>query len=105
MPTSFVPNIRDRLVQLTDALQQLKERVREAVASEMGRIISDSVRELLTTALRGREKETVSRTRIIIPHRRIPGTIPMRKIIGIMIPVQRFQHRPQLFLQQIGPRP
>ena len=59
MPTSFVPHIRDRLVQLTDALQQLKERVREAVASEMGRIISDSVRELLTTALRGRNEQQV----------------------------------------------
>ena len=57
MPTSIVPNIRDRLMQLTDALHQLKERVREAIASEMGRIISDSVREMLTTALRGREKE------------------------------------------------
>ena len=59
MPTYIVPNIRDRLVQLTDALHQLKERVREAVASEMGRIISDSVRELLTTALRGRNEPQV----------------------------------------------
>ena len=57
MPTSLVPHIRDRLVQLTDALHQLKDRVREAIASEMGRIISESVRELLTTALRGRNEQ------------------------------------------------
>lgn len=57
MPTTLVPHIRDRLVQLTDALHQLKDRVREAVASEMGRIISDTVRELLTTTLRGRNEQ------------------------------------------------
>ena len=59
MSTLLVPHFRDRLMQLTDALHQLKERVREAVASEMGRIISDSVRELLTTALRGRNEQQV----------------------------------------------
>ena len=47
-------------MQLTDALHQLKDRVREAVASEMGRIVSDTVRELLTTALQGRNEQQYS---------------------------------------------
>ena len=57
MTSSIVPPIRDRLVQLTETLHQLKDRVREAVATEMGRVVSDAIRDVLTTALRVRAED------------------------------------------------
>jgi hypothetical protein len=47
-------SIRDRLVRLADTLGQLKVRVREAVATELGRAVADAVRDLLTAVLRSR---------------------------------------------------
>ena len=57
MTASIVPPIRDRLMHLTETLHQLKDRVREAVATEMGRIVSEAIRDVLTTALRVRAEE------------------------------------------------
>ena len=42
---------QNRILRLTDTLSQLRDRVREAVASEMGRAIGDAVRDLLTAVL------------------------------------------------------
>jgi hypothetical protein len=47
-------SIRDRLVRLAETLGQLKVRVREAVATELGRAVADAVRDLLTAVLRAR---------------------------------------------------
>ena len=58
MTTSFLPSVHDRLVRLTQTLGVLKERVREAVATEMGRVVADAVRDVLTAALRHRPVET-----------------------------------------------
>ncbi|QEL17654.1 hypothetical protein [Limnoglobus roseus] len=54
MPHPLIPHVRDRLVRLTDALVQLKARVREAVATEMGRIVAECVNDVLAAAVRGR---------------------------------------------------
>ncbi|QEL16854.1 hypothetical protein [Limnoglobus roseus] len=54
MSHPLIPHVRDRLVRLTDALVQLKARVREAVATEMGRIVAEAVNDLLAAAVRGR---------------------------------------------------
>jgi hypothetical protein len=47
-------SVRDRLVRLADTLGHLKVRVREAVATELGRAVADAVRDLLTAVLRSR---------------------------------------------------
>lgn len=52
MSAPLIPFVRERLVHLTDTLNQLKDRVREAVAGEMGRIVSETVRDVLTAILR-----------------------------------------------------
>ena len=57
MTSSIFPPIRDRLIHLTETLHQLKDRVREAVATEMGRVVADAVRDVLTAALRVRADE------------------------------------------------
>ncbi|QEL17773.1 hypothetical protein [Limnoglobus roseus] len=54
MTHPLIPHVRDRLVRLTDALVQLKARVREAVATEMGRIVAETVNDLFAAAVRGR---------------------------------------------------
>ncbi|QEL17397.1 hypothetical protein [Limnoglobus roseus] len=54
MSHPLIPHVRDRLVRLTDALVQLKARVREAVATEMGRIVAECVNDVLAAAVRGR---------------------------------------------------
>ena len=43
-----------RILQLTQTLTDLRERVREAVATEMGRAIGDAVRDLLAAVLHRR---------------------------------------------------
>ena len=57
MKASIVPHVRDRLIHLTATLHQLKDRVREAVATEMGRVVSEAIRDVLTTTLRVRAEE------------------------------------------------
>ena len=57
MTPSIMPSIRDRLIHLTETLHHLKDRVREAVATEMGRVVSEAIRDVLTTALRVRAEE------------------------------------------------
>ena len=57
MKASILPPIRDRLIHLTATLHQLKDRVREAVATEMGRVVSEAIRDVLTTTLRVRAEE------------------------------------------------
>ena len=58
MTSSFLPGVHDRVVRLTRTLGVLKERVREAVATEVGRAVADAVRDVLTAALRRRPVET-----------------------------------------------
>ena len=58
MKASIVPHVRDRLIHLTATLHQLQDRVRVAVATEMGRVVSEAIRDVLTTALRVRLDET-----------------------------------------------
>jgi hypothetical protein len=48
------PDLHDRMVRLAETFRQLKERVRDAVASEMGRVVADAVRDLINTVLRPR---------------------------------------------------
>ena len=57
MTRSIRPQLRDRLIQLTETLHHLKDRVRDAVATEMGRVVSEAVRDVLTTALTVRREE------------------------------------------------
>ena len=57
MTRSILPPVRDRLIQLTETLHHLKDRIREAVATEMGRVVSEAVRDVLTTALTVRREE------------------------------------------------
>ena len=57
MTASILPPIRDRLVHLTETLHHLKDRVREAVATEVGRVVAEAIRDVLTTALRVRAEE------------------------------------------------
>ena len=57
MTPSIMPSIRDRLIHLTATLHHLQDRVRDAVATEMGRVVSEAVRDVLTTALRVRPGE------------------------------------------------
>ena len=57
MTRSILPQVRDRLIQLTETLHHLKDRVRDAVATEMGRVVSEAVRDVLTTALTARREE------------------------------------------------
>jgi hypothetical protein len=42
---------QERVLRLTATLSNLRDRVREAVAGEMGRAVGDAVRDLLTAAL------------------------------------------------------
>ena len=58
MTPSIMPSIRDRLIHLTATLHHLQDRVRDAVATEMGRVVSDAVRDVLTAALRARLGES-----------------------------------------------
>lgn len=44
-----------RMNRLAGTLQELRGRVREAVAAETGRAVGDAVRDVLTTALAGRD--------------------------------------------------
>ena len=48
--------LTDRLVRLTQAFHQLKERVRDAVALEMGKVIAVAVRGWITSALQTRRE-------------------------------------------------
>ncbi len=57
MKSSILPSIRDRLIHLTETLHHLQDRVREAVATEMGRVVSEAIRDVLTTALRVRAED------------------------------------------------
>ena len=57
MTASILPPIRDCLMHLTETLHQLQDRVREAVATEMGRVVSEAIRDVLTTALRVRAED------------------------------------------------
>jgi hypothetical protein len=50
--STLLPILRDRIAHLADTLAELRHRVREAVAVEMGRIVSETVRDLLTDLLR-----------------------------------------------------
>jgi hypothetical protein len=52
-----------RLRRLADTLAVLKQRVREAVASETGRAVGEAVRDLLSAALAGRPAVPPYRTR------------------------------------------
>ena len=52
--TTRWPPLAERLAHLADSFQQLKERVRDAVAAEMGKVVADAIRDWITTALQGR---------------------------------------------------
>ena len=52
--TKFWPQLHERIVRLADKFHQLKERVREAVATEMGKVVADAVRDWITTILHPR---------------------------------------------------
>jgi hypothetical protein len=52
--SNYWPPLHDRLVRLAESFHQLKERVRDAVATEMGKVVADAVRDWITTALQGR---------------------------------------------------
>ena len=54
MTSPVLASVRDRLVRLAETLGHLKVRVREAVATELGRAVADTVRDLLTAVLRSR---------------------------------------------------
>jgi len=41
----------DRITRLAQSFQELKERVRDAVATEMGKVVADAVRDWITSAL------------------------------------------------------
>ena len=51
MTDQFTRLARDRLQQLASTLVTLRERVREAVASEMGKAVGEALRDLLTAIL------------------------------------------------------
>ncbi|CAN5474962.1 hypothetical protein BH11PLA2_BH11PLA2_29760 [soil metagenome] len=51
MSESFTRLARDRLQQLTITLTTLRERVRDAVASELGKAVGEALRDLLTSVL------------------------------------------------------
>ena len=51
MPEFYSRLARDRLQQLSATLTTLRERVRDAVASEMGKAVGEALRELLTAIL------------------------------------------------------
>jgi len=46
--------LTDRIARLSQSFHELKERVRDAVATEMGKVVADAVRDWITTALQGR---------------------------------------------------
>ena len=52
MTHSILPHVHQRMAHLNDSLNQLKVRIREAVAGELSRVISEAVRDLLTAQLR-----------------------------------------------------
>lgn len=54
MTESFTRLARDRLQQLTATFTLLRERVRDAVASEMGKALGDALRDLLMAILNRR---------------------------------------------------
>ena len=54
MSNSLATGLATRSHQLAEQLHELRSRVREAVAAELGRVVADAVRDLLTAALRGR---------------------------------------------------
>ncbi|CAN5579351.1 hypothetical protein BH11PLA2_BH11PLA2_48650 [soil metagenome] len=51
MTEQFTRLARDRLEQLSTTLTTLRERVRDAVASEMGKAVGEAIRDLLTAIL------------------------------------------------------
>ncbi len=51
MTESFTHLTRDRLQQLSATLTTLRERVRDAVASEMAKAVGEALRDLLTAVL------------------------------------------------------
>ena len=67
MTNPLASSLVSRSHQLAEQLHELRSRVREAVAAELGRVVADAVRDLLTAALRGRPPDPESTT-----HRR-PG--------------------------------
>ena len=54
---SILPQLREGLFQLGENLHRLKDRVRQAVAVEMSRVIADALRDLLTATLCVRDDE------------------------------------------------
>ena len=58
MTTPLLAGLATRSRQLADQLVELRARVREAVAAELGRVVADAVRDLLTAALRGRSPDS-----------------------------------------------
>jgi len=52
--STYWPPLHDRLVRLTKTFHQLRERVRDAVATEMGKVVADAVRDWITCSLQGR---------------------------------------------------
>ena len=54
MMTTRWPPLAERLAHLADSFQQLKERVRDAVATEMGKVVADAIRDWITSALQAR---------------------------------------------------
>lgn len=57
MPNHLTTGLVSRSRQLAAQLDELRSRVREAVAAELARVVADAVRDLLTAALRGRPPE------------------------------------------------
>ncbi len=54
MTNQFAAGLAARLYRLADQLGELRERVREAVATEAGRAVGEAVRDLIVAAIRGR---------------------------------------------------
>jgi len=52
--TPYLLPISDRLMVLTGTLRHLKDRIRDAVATELGKVVADAVRDWITAALRVR---------------------------------------------------
>ena len=72
MTPYFLPTVRDHLGRLADTLGELRRRVREAVAVEMGRVVSETVRDLLTAILRREPADRAAEVRTATRHRGDP---------------------------------
>ena len=57
MTPTFLTGVSARLAALTATLRDLKDRVRGAAATEVGRAVADAVRDVLTAALQVRFEE------------------------------------------------